>query len=90
VGSNGWMYNHVFTVPFYYIEYGVAQIGALQIFLRSLENYKAAVDGYQKALSLGGSVGLPELFETAGVKLVLKHPEVLADVVDKISKLIDL
>lgn len=90
VGSNGWMYNHVFTVPFYYIEYGVAQIGALQIFLRSLENYKAAVDGYQKALSLGGSVGLPELFETAGVRFVLKHPEVLADVVDKISKLIDL
>jgi len=60
---------HLFGAPFYYIEYGIAQLGAMQIWLRSVEEgERAAVDDYIKALSLGGSRPLPELFEAAGVR----------------------
>ena len=79
----GWQYNHVYTVPLYYIEYGIAQVGALQIYSRSLEDYDNAVRDYERALSLGNTVGLPELFGAAGVKFVMKNPEVLKEVVDR-------
>jgi oligoendopeptidase F len=60
---------HLFGSPFYYIEYGIAQLGALQLWLISLEQgEKKAIENYMKALSLGGSRPLPELFETAGLK----------------------
>jgi oligoendopeptidase F len=54
--------------PFYYIEYGIAQLGALQIWQRSLTDQAGAVADYKKALSLGGSRPLPELFATAGIR----------------------
>ena len=57
---------HFFALPFYYIEYGIAQIGALQVWMNSLRNYPAAVEQYWKALCLGGSRPLPELFAAAG------------------------
>lgn len=57
---------HLFGVPFYYIEYGIAQLGALQVWCNSLENEKGAIDRYLDGLGLGGSKPLPELFETAG------------------------
>ncbi|MBS0189916.1 MAG: M3 family oligoendopeptidase [Phycisphaerales bacterium] len=61
--------SHIFSVPFYYIEYAIAQLGALQLWLRSLEDGEtAAVDLYLKGLSLGGSRPLPELFETTGLR----------------------
>jgi len=59
---------HIFTIPFYYIEYGMAQLGATQIWAYSLANQQAAIDSYKKALALGSTVGLPKLFETAGAK----------------------
>src|SRR3989339_42937 len=59
---------HIFEVPFYYIEYGIAQLGALQLWKRYKQEPYAAIDGYKKGLSLGGSRPLPELFETAGIK----------------------
>ena len=58
---------HIFLYPFYYIEYGIAQLGALQIWRHSLRDRAAAVASYRKALGLGGSRPLPELFEAAGV-----------------------
>ncbi|MCZ6835981.1 MAG: M3 family oligoendopeptidase [Planctomycetota bacterium] len=58
---------HIFEVPFYYIEYGIAQLGALQLWQQSLESEAGAIENYQKALTLGGSKPLPELFETAGL-----------------------
>jgi oligoendopeptidase F len=59
---------HLFGVPFYYIEYGIAQLGALGIWLNSLERGPGeALEAYKSALSLGGSRPLPELFEAAGV-----------------------
>ncbi len=60
---------HLFGAPFYYIEYGIAQLGALGLWVRSLEEGQdVAVKAYKKTLSLGGSRPLPELFETAGLK----------------------
>jgi oligoendopeptidase F len=58
---------HLFEVPFYYIEYGIAQLGALQLWLASLDNSANALEAYRSALKLGGSKPLPELFETAGL-----------------------
>ncbi|WP_435009209.1 M3 family oligoendopeptidase [Tundrisphaera lichenicola] len=59
---------HIFLYPFYYIEYGIAQLGALQIWRRSLIDRAAAVADYRKALAIGGARPLPELFEAAGAK----------------------
>lgn len=58
--------SHLYGVPFYYVEYGIAQLGALGIWLKSLEEGEGpALAAYRKALSLGGSRPLPELFEAA-------------------------
>jgi oligoendopeptidase F len=59
---------HIFLYPFYYIEYGIAQLGALQIWQRSLSDRAAAVADYKKALALGGARPLPELFAAAGIR----------------------
>lgn len=59
---------HLWGHPFYYIEYGIAQLGALQLWLISLEQgEQAAIDLYIKGLSIGGSRPLPELFESTGL-----------------------
>ncbi|MCK6485172.1 MAG: M3 family oligoendopeptidase [Phycisphaerae bacterium] len=60
---------HPFTVPFYYIEYGIAQLGALQVWRNARQDYRKAVADYRAGLALGGSRPLPELFNAAGAKL---------------------
>jgi oligoendopeptidase F len=57
---------HIFEYPFYYIEYGIAQLGALQVWKRSLGNTAEALSLYKLALSLGGTRGLADLFAAAG------------------------
>jgi len=59
---------HLFEVPFYYIEYGIAKLGALQVWRNSLSDYPSAVESYKSSLALGGSKTLPELFHAAGAK----------------------
>jgi oligoendopeptidase F len=59
---------HIHQVPFYYVEYGLAQLGAVQIFGNARKDQVKAVADYRKALALGGMVTLPELFKTAGAK----------------------
>ena len=59
---------HLFHVPFYYIEYGIAQLGALQLWLNYRNDPAKALADYRSALRLGGKRPLPELFETAGLK----------------------
>ncbi|MCE9619920.1 MAG: M3 family oligoendopeptidase [Planctomycetes bacterium] len=59
---------HLFGIPFYYVEYGIAQLGALQVWLASLLDEKKAIANYKKGLTLGGSKPLPQLFEAAGIK----------------------
>ncbi len=58
---------HFFEVPFYYVEYGIAQLGALGVFLNSKKDYRQAVAMYCQGLALGGSRPLPELFAAAGI-----------------------
>ena len=59
---------HIFEVPFYYIEYGIAQLGALQVWLNAEKDRPRAVRKYREALRLGGSRPLPELFHAAGIE----------------------
>jgi oligoendopeptidase F len=59
---------HIFLYPFYYIEYGIAQLGALQVWANSKQDKAKALRDYKTALALGGSKPLPELFATAGCK----------------------
>ena len=60
---------HIFMYPFYYIEYGIAQIGALQIWRNSLKDPVQAVARYREALALGAVRSLPEMYRTAGARL---------------------
>jgi oligoendopeptidase F len=59
---------HLFEVPFYYIEYGIAQLGAIGLWMQFKKNKDSALDHYVQALSLGGTKTLPELYEAAGLK----------------------
>lgn len=59
---------HIFLHPFYYIEYGIAQLGALQVWANSRRDKVKALNDYKKALALGGSRPLPELFSAAGCR----------------------
>lgn len=58
---------HLFEVPFYYIEYGIAQLGAIGLWQQFRQNPAAAINNYTAALTLGGTKTLPELFKTAGL-----------------------
>lgn len=65
--ETGWhRKGHIFTAPFYYIEYGLAQVGAMQIWRNALADQAKAVAGYRAALALGGTRGLSGLFQAAG------------------------
>ncbi|HVM32578.1 MAG TPA: M3 family oligoendopeptidase [bacterium] len=59
---------HIFEVPFYYIEYGIAQLGALQVWKNVREKGRAGVEAYKKGLAVGGSQTLPEIFKSAGIQ----------------------
>jgi oligoendopeptidase F len=59
---------HIFIHPFYYIEYGIAQLGALKVWANSKKNKALALRKYHRALSLGGSRPLPRLFQAAGCR----------------------
>ena len=59
---------HLFEVPFYYIEYGIAQLGAMAMWRQYRQNKDQALDNYMKALSLGYTKTLKELYTTAGIK----------------------
>jgi oligoendopeptidase F len=58
---------HLFEVPFYYIEYGIAQLGALGVWKNSLENYAQAIEQYKNALALGYTVPMNKIYQTAGI-----------------------
>jgi oligoendopeptidase F len=65
--KTGWQRKlHIHTVPFYYVEYGLAQLGAAQVWGAALKDQAAAVASYRKALALGGTVSLPALYSEAG------------------------
>ena len=59
---------HLFEVPFYYIEYGIAQLGALAMWRQYRGNREQALSNYQAALALGYTKGLKDLYSTAGIR----------------------
>ncbi|PFL33420.1 M3 family oligoendopeptidase [Bacillus thuringiensis] len=59
---------HIFEVPFYYIEYAIAQLGALQMYKQYKEEPKQALENYKKALSLGSSQSIKEVYDAAGIR----------------------
>lgn len=72
---------HIFELPFYYIEYGIAQLGALQVFRNAVHNAGDAVAAYKRFLALGGTRSLPELYAAAGAKLIF-DAESMAELVE--------
>jgi oligoendopeptidase F len=66
--ENAWQKQlHLYEVPFYYIEYGIAQLGAIGLWMQYKKDPEEALDNYMKALSLGGTKTLPELYKAAGL-----------------------
>lgn len=83
--ATGWQRKlHVFHYPFYYVEYGLAQLGAVQVWRNALADRRAAVTHYLKGLSLGYSVPLPALFEATGAKFAF-DASTLREAVDLIQ-----
>ncbi|MHC4342240.1 MAG: M3 family oligoendopeptidase [Planctomycetota bacterium] len=81
---------HLFTHPLYYIEYGIACLGALQMWRSEREDHDGAVAAYRRALALGGSRPLPELFAAAGIRFGMDEAifeEVVPDLVARIREL---
>ena len=75
VKATGWHRKlHIHEIPFYYVEYGLAQLGAVQIFGNARKDQAGAVAAYRKALALGATVTLPELFEAANAKFAFDVP----------------
>lgn len=67
LGANWQRQLHLYLVPFYYIEYGIAQLGALGVWSQWQRDHAAGIAAYRRALALGGSRPLPELFKAAGL-----------------------
>ncbi|GCE03886.1 M3 family oligoendopeptidase [Dictyobacter aurantiacus] len=83
--SHGWQHTlHFFLVPFYYIVYAFATIGALQVWRNYIRDPKAAIRRYRYALSLGATHSLPDLYTAAGAKFAF-DTETLQDVVQFIT-----
>jgi oligoendopeptidase F len=72
---------HLFEVPFYYIEYGIAQLGAIGLWKQYKQNPRAAVENYIFSLSLGGTKTLPELYKAAGLAFDFS-PETIRDLME--------
>lgn len=58
---------HLYEVPFYYIEYGFAQLGAIAVWKRASEDAKGTLDDYLAALSMGYMQPIPAIYERAGI-----------------------
>lgn len=90
VKANFWQKQlHLFECPFYYIEYGIAQLGALQVWANFKKDPQKAIDDLFKAESLGYSVTVPEMFKAANINFdfTAKTIEPLMKVVwDELSK----
>ena len=79
---------HIFGLPFYYIEYGIAQLGALQMWLQAKRNPASALGNYKKGLALGASRPLPDLFAASGLKFHF-GPETMGELMHEVGQTID-
>lgn len=80
---------HVFEVPFYYIEYGIAQCGALQVWRAAKHDWAGAVENYKAGLALGGSAPLPDLFKAAGIMFDFSKP-MISSLVEEIENALEV
>lgn len=81
---------HFFTHPLYYIEYGIAQLGALQMWRNERTAHEAAIAAYRRALAAGGSLALPDLFAAAGIRFAMDDTilgELVPELMDRIRSL---
>jgi oligoendopeptidase F len=67
--GTGWQLHHLFVIPFYYVEYAIAQLAALRVWLASLEDERGTLERFRGALALGATRPLPELFRAAGIDM---------------------
>ena len=87
--TTGWQRKqHIHRTPFYYVEYGLAQLGAVQVRRNALKDQASALANYRKALSLGGTRSLLELYRTAGAQFSF-DTGTLREAVDLIEQVID-
>ena len=85
----GWQQKlHIHTVPFYYVEYGLAQLGAVQVWANALKDQEGAVAAYREALALGGTRPLPELFAAAGARFAF-DTDILGEAVSLMERTIE-
>jgi oligoendopeptidase F len=81
----GWQRKqHIFESAFYYIEYGIASLGAFQVWANAMKDRKGAVAAYRRALALGGTATLTQLYETAGARFAI-DAGTLSEVIDMIE-----
>lgn len=81
---------HVFLYPFYYIEYGIAELGALQVWLNHRRDSAGALAAYRRFLELGATESLPALYRAAGAELVFdeaRMESLVAEVEAEIGRL---
>ena len=79
---------HLYEVPFYYIEYGIAQLGAIGLWKQYKQNPDKAFTNYINALSLGGTKTLPELFKAAGLQFDFS-PAAIRDLMEFVKTELD-
>jgi oligoendopeptidase F len=78
---------HIHRSPFYYVEYGLAQLGAVQVWRNALTDQAVSLANYRRALALGGTQSLPNLFATAGAKFAF-DADTLREAVELIENVI--
>ncbi len=84
--ENAWQRQlHLFEVPFYYIEYGIAQLGAIGMWMQYKKDPEKALDNYMNALALGGTKTLPELYAAAGLQFDFS-PENIKTLMDFVNE----
>jgi oligoendopeptidase F len=87
--NTGWQRKpHIHSDPFYYVEYGLAQLGAMQVWRNALQDQSRAVAAYRRALALGGSATIPDLYSAAGVKFTF-DTSTLGEMVDLAMRTIE-
>jgi len=90
VRANRWLrQSHLFGVPFYYIEYAIAQLGALQVWRNHRKDPDGAIQSYRAGLALGNTRSLPELYAGAGIKFDFSQ-EMLEDLIGMVREEIDM
>jgi M3 family oligoendopeptidase len=85
-----WMHKqHLFTSPFYYIDYGIAEVGALQLWQMDVTDHEGAMKAYLELCRLGGTKSLLEIFEAGGLQNPF-NPDVMAPLMEAIAEALEV